>query len=364
MIVSNPFDHHRPVGDTRLLDREAERAQLHEWITSGRNILVYGPRRRGKTSLLLAVLDETPRIALYADATRKPHASDLGAALLAGLAATGLGKSKRFRRWLADQAASLAVDVRLGADGVTFAFRRTRTTTDPGDTGPLLDALELLETVAEAHDVRFTVCIDEFQVAMGHPGLVAGMRSVAQHQKRVNYLLSGSEETVLRSLNQESTSPFYKQLTEMHLTGLTIDHVRNEAQDILEARIDDQTVAYLRSCTEDNTMRLVQVLRHLHDLGAGASHDAARVAVAAAVAENSTEYERLLSLVKPGNQRDVLFALAQDRPEHPTSASFIQKHRLGTPAYVQRATAALRRLQILGDTNRFLDPLLPVYLTS
>lgn len=358
-MEENPFDYHRPVEPERFLDRVQQRADLERLLSDGRNVLVYGPRRRGKTSLVLYVLSRLDSVGIYVDATRMQSPGDLGAKVLKQLAGTGLARGKRFRKWLVDKADGLAVDVTVGKAGVTFTLRR-----DHAHHEALLDALEFLEEVGRGHDARFTVCLDEFQVVMEDPGLVAALRSVVQHQRRVNYVLSGSEPSVLQALNQDRQSPFYKQLTEFAVQGITIRDMQDDVEAIFGERFTQDAIDLLHESVGDNTLRLVQVLRHAYGMGQGLGPDAVRDAVDAAVLENGTEYERILSLVKPGNQRTVLFALAQDRPEHITGTAFLKRHAFGTPSHVKRAVTALQRLEVLGEDYRFLDPLFPLYLTA
>ncbi len=55
--MENPFVYGKIVRDKYFADRKAEIAELINDITSGQNVIVFSPRRYGKTSLILEVLD-------------------------------------------------------------------------------------------------------------------------------------------------------------------------------------------------------------------------------------------------------------------------------------------------------------------
>jgi len=55
--MENPFVYGKIVRGKYFADRKAEIAELINDITSDQNVIVFSPRRYGKTSLILEVLD-------------------------------------------------------------------------------------------------------------------------------------------------------------------------------------------------------------------------------------------------------------------------------------------------------------------
>jgi len=55
--LGNPFKYGKIVSGNDFADREKETKQLVEDLKSGQNVLLYSPRRYGKTSLILRALD-------------------------------------------------------------------------------------------------------------------------------------------------------------------------------------------------------------------------------------------------------------------------------------------------------------------
>ena len=56
-LVVNPFNYGKIVSGDNFADREKETKELFEDLKSGQNILLYSPRRYGKTSLILRTFD-------------------------------------------------------------------------------------------------------------------------------------------------------------------------------------------------------------------------------------------------------------------------------------------------------------------
>ena len=56
--MTNPFEYSSPLAPDELLDRDDEAQRLLERAEGGHNSRLVAPRRYGKTSLLLRVLDE------------------------------------------------------------------------------------------------------------------------------------------------------------------------------------------------------------------------------------------------------------------------------------------------------------------
>ncbi len=55
---TNPFKYGKVVSDPYFIDREEELQEIHSTIESGNNLILYAPRRYGKTSLIMKVLRE------------------------------------------------------------------------------------------------------------------------------------------------------------------------------------------------------------------------------------------------------------------------------------------------------------------
>jgi len=59
--MKNPFKYGEVVTGEHFFNREREKAELIQAITSTMNVFLYAPRRYGKTSLVLEVLREVEK---------------------------------------------------------------------------------------------------------------------------------------------------------------------------------------------------------------------------------------------------------------------------------------------------------------
>lgn len=349
--VHMAIDPTRPVSD--ILDREDEQRLISELIAKRRNILLYGPRRLGKSSLLKSVAGshEADHIVIFVDCTRHETEEETARLILRRLGAGAGGRLRRFWDWIKDHLRATQVIVVTDATGPRLEI-------DPsGRAGKsLADALELVGRVADGQDVSALVILDEFQVIMGRPDApIAEMRSVAQAHPNLVLILSGSVETVLKRLVQDSKAPFWKQLVEVPIRGLSVDDVQSDLPRHGIVLDEPARRSLLEACGH-NTLRLMEVLQFLECRG-HIGDAAARDAIDRVSRLHSADFERDLSRVKPGIQRRLLFGLARDRPDHPTGTTFIQAHDLRTQGSVQRALQRLKTLEILDEDNGFLDPL-------
>ncbi len=347
--MGNPFDHQNPSSPQDFLDRDAERTELKTWLASGRNVLVFGPRRRGKTSLLSRVLSDLDpdQVGVLVDVYGCNDETDVAQRILDAFSATGLAKSKRFKKWVAETAQSIdEVEIALTKAGPSVRVHRGQRNRDT-----LTDCWAFLNRTMKGMQMRLVLALDEFQDIMPIPNLTKTMRRLNQASRHIQLLLSGSIAATLRSLNEDHDSPFYQQLTMKEVRGLTIQDLRQDADKRLPRKLSDNDVDAIKGFCGDDTHRVVQVLRHHYDL-----QDAVK-AIAATLWENRIEYELLLKRVKRGNQRRTLYAMAHDQPKHPTGGAFLIKHRLGAPENVRNAIKALQDLEILDEDGcTFLDP--------
>ena len=73
----------------------------------------------------------------------------------------------------------------------------------------LEDAMALVDKVTSPED-RLIIVLDEFQeVIKIKKGFDKQLRSLMQHQKNLNYILLGSQESMMEAIFEKKTSPFY-----------------------------------------------------------------------------------------------------------------------------------------------------------
>lgn len=192
-----------------LVGREAYLRRLVERLHDGTHVLVAGPRRIGKTSIMHEALRRLGRkgaLVAYVDCLGATDLRGLGEQLANAALAPLTGTERTL-----DQARDLAAGRSLGrlryadlAPLLTLARERSATRA-------FEIALDVPRLVASRSGRRLVVALDEFQAA-GRlaPRAFDVMRAHFQAQRGVAYAFLGSEEGVLEELFSEKGRAFYR----------------------------------------------------------------------------------------------------------------------------------------------------------
>ena len=228
----NPFRIGGIVGGEFFTNRARERKRIRQALmTAQDHLLVFGPRRMGKTSTLNVVAEELTKLGKHvvlADLSTASALSDLTNRILQS-ATRALG-----RRWK-DAALSLvqhfSVKVGLTPDLATGAMiptvdvsiRDADHATQRQGFGEALDAIEQLATSKRTH---VGVVLDEFQEIHRFGGVdaEAHLRSIIQRHTHVSYVLAGSDERLIRAMTG-ARRPFYKLFEPLEFGPMDPDHL-------------------------------------------------------------------------------------------------------------------------------------------
>ena len=198
----NPFKFGTIVEGDFFTDRVAETAQLAQKLNSENHIVLISPRRYGKSSLVQRVLSQTNRPILQLDLQYVLSVDDFAAQLLRTI-------FKRFPMEKVRHAMShFRVIPMISSNPVTGAMEVSFQPT--ANSSVLLeDAMALVDKVTSPEN-RLIIVLDEFQeVTKIKKGFDKQLRSLMQHQKNLNYILLGSQESMMEAIFEKKTSPFY-----------------------------------------------------------------------------------------------------------------------------------------------------------
>lgn len=223
-----PFE--TPIAAEALIDRRAELHQLHLAATDGAHVRVAGPRRYGKTSLLLAHAD-----ALRQTGWRTVHVDFYGVTSLVevcGRLTTAYGRLKEpsVRHLLAALGSRLGMS--LGTTGVSLTLG-ARQPHQPSHETALTAAAELLDLPVRLYEkdrMKTLVVFDEFQDLLSAGATLDGLlRSHVQyHGDAATYVYAGSQPSMMRRLFTDRERPLYGQAEPLELGPLPIDEVLPE----------------------------------------------------------------------------------------------------------------------------------------
>lgn len=204
----NPFRIHGVVGGDYFTDRADELKRITHALTEpGSKLLVYGPRRMGKTSAIMNAMDSIHKNgghAFLADLSTSSTAVDMGNRIL-GAASRIMGK--KWRRFITDVVSRLNVTVSLTPDPATgiplpsidFNLRGDETGKQRQTLSSVLDAIN---KTAKECNMMVGIALDEFQEIHKFGGETAEwvLRSSIQKHGHVGYVLSGSREHLIQRM--------------------------------------------------------------------------------------------------------------------------------------------------------------------
>jgi hypothetical protein len=268
-----PFE--SPVASDALIDRHAELHQLHLAAADGAHVRLAGPRRYGKTSLLLA---HAARLA--ATGWHTVHVDFYGVTSLAEVCAriaTAYGRvpDHHIRSHLESLGARLGLSLTTSGVGMSLSPRQS----DPSQDSVLTAAGELLDLPLRlfGRDRRPTLVVfDEFQdLLSAGPTLDGLLRSHVQyHQDAATYIYAGSQPSLMRRLFTDRERPLYGQAEPLELGPLPIGEVLVELADRFASLDEDpgEALAPLVTSAGGHPQRTMLLAHLLHrELGMRAS---------------------------------------------------------------------------------------------
>ena len=199
-----------PVPAADLVGREAYIRRAVTRLGDGDHLLIAGPRRIGKTSVLLEVLRRLRRkgaFTAYVDCLGSTDLRSLGERLVDALLENVSGVERSFEQAKAI-AAGMRPTVKVRYEHLELVLELAR---EKNAQRFFEGALDLPAALAAKSGKRVVVAFDEFQAAgqLG-PRVFDVMRTRFQAQRGVAYAFLGSEEGILEQLFGEKGNAFYR----------------------------------------------------------------------------------------------------------------------------------------------------------
>ena len=200
--MENPFKFGTIVDEDYFTDRIDEVAYITQFVKSPNHLVLISPRRFGKSSVVAKALKHSKRKHITVNLQQATSVSDLSAKLLKEF--FKVHPMERVRHLITHFRVIPTVSTNPVTGSMDVSFQ-------PGVEGSVLleDVLTLIEKAHSEND-RMIVVFDEFQEIRDlAPKLDRQMRSIMQEQKHINYILLGSQESMMSEIFENKKSPFY-----------------------------------------------------------------------------------------------------------------------------------------------------------
>ena len=199
-----------------FVDRRVELKVLHSAYDSLRrdekvNVAVIGPRRVGKTALLLEFKEKAQGVISYLNLQRVGSLESFIFAytreLLYELASALDMKTERSELLTWDDL--LILSAKLNVDREVKAIKE----------GTLETLFEMQELILEKTEQKAVFILDEFQEVLNFKGFLETMRAVTEKQRNIAYFVSGSAVRMMEEILAPK-NPFFGQFRRIYLKGL------------------------------------------------------------------------------------------------------------------------------------------------
>jgi AAA+ ATPase superfamily predicted ATPase len=296
-----------PVPAADLVGREGYIRRAGARLADGNHILIAGPRRIGKTSVMLEILRRLRRKGLhtaYVDCMGATDLRGLGERLADAVLENVSGAERSFEHAKA-VASGMRPTVKVRYEHVELALELAR----EKNANRFFDgALDLPRALAAKTGKRVVVAFDEFQAAgqLG-PRVFDLMRARFQAQRAVSYAFLGSEEGILEQLFSGKGRAFYRFALPLdladaagHRFGIDPDDWLSYIEDKLSERkltITDADVDRILDATGGHPQDTMQVCAALYYLMRDAGlRTVSAEAIGVAIEQALRELERPFAL--------------------------------------------------------------------
>ena len=333
--MENPFKFGTIVEEKYFTDRVNEVAYIKQFLMSANHLVLISPRRFGKSSVVVKAVKESKRKHITVNLQQTTSVSDLSAKLLKEF--FKVHPMGRVRHLIKHFRVIPTVSTNPVTGSIDVSFQ-------PNVDGSLLieDVLTLIERAHSEQD-RMVVVLDEFQEIRDiAPKLDKQLRSIMQEQKHINYVLLGSQESMMTDIFENKKSPFYHFGELMRLGKLPRADFFGYLSDRLKAvfpesygELADKILDYT-GCHPYYSQQLAANVWQVEVMNSGCEYPIS-VAIDHIVKSHGLDYERLWLNLKRTN-RWILQRLASNKPlqsgEYRTSTIYSALKRMQKDGYV------------------------------
>ena len=231
---TNPFTFGALALDEAFTDREDELKELAVDIRNGQDVLVFAPRRYGKSSLVLRAAQEALAkgvLVAYCDLMKTPTKERFAGALaktiyedLVSPVGQALEKASALFRGLRIKP---TIEIDPDDASLRFSFEAGRARA-AGIDDTIEKLLELPGKIGAERKKRTALIFDEFQEVLKlDPQFPNLMRAVFQTQPEVAHIYLGSKRHVLETIFNDKNEPFWRSAKRVEIGMIPTDKFRS-----------------------------------------------------------------------------------------------------------------------------------------
>ena len=356
--MKNPFIYGETVSGDNFCDRVPEMKELVSDIKNGQNVIIFSPRRYGKTSLIKQALRKvkaqgilTFYIDLYPAINKGKFIEIYAGAISAGIPGGAREVVRKIKEYLPRIIPKVLMDDH--SFHLEFEFDRT------GSISPNIDDLLCaVNKEAERQNKSAVVVFDEFQeiADFDDDEIERKMRSVFQNHRNVSYIFMGSKTHLMRDIFNNPNRPFYK--SGKHFPLGKIDHEelslfakkKFSGQNIVIGNNELNRVLDSTECHPYYFQMLCNVLWELcMDSRVITEADIGK-ALDILISRESSVYIAMWEELTI-KQKNLMVALAKEESPEVFGKKFLETYGLGPSSSIQKALKKLLKRELIQQEN-------------
>lgn len=375
MKPANPFSFGALALDDSFADRESELAELTSDIRNGQDVVIFAPRRCGKSSLVWRAAHSLAGdrvLVAQVDLMTTPTKESLAAALARSIYEQIASPLERVREKALAPFRGLQVQptINVNPDDGSFSFSFGIGQRPAEIDATLERLLELPAELGSARGRRVALVMDEFQEIVDiDPGLPKLLRAVFQRQPEVAHVYLGSKHHIMERIFNDANEPFWRSAKSMELGNIPVEPFAAFIVDRFHGsgrEVEDAVVADVLARTDGHPYATQELCYFLWEQ-TGPDASAGQVELDRALsAVLRSEYAHFSLLWEGASaaQKQVLQALARE-PGRPFSGAYRAANNLPAVTNVQKALRALVQREIVSNESgayRIAEPFLAEWL--
>src|ERR1700761_751755 len=373
----NPFRFGNVVID-EFADRTAELAEVEADMRNGQDLVIFAPRRLGKSSLVLkaaATMRRKKALVAYLNVMTAPTKARFAERLAAAIYADIAAPKAKLRELALAMFQGLRIVPTITVDPIdgrlAFSFGVGHAEAEIDKTIEML--LELPAKIAAEREQRVVLILDEFQEVVDlDPNFPKLLRSVFQAQPDVCHVYLGSKRHVMHDLFSDVNEPFWRSAKQMEIGLIPPDQFARFVRRRFDATNKELGQAVCHRLLEITwghpyaTQELCYSLWEQTPFDGEADDNLLARALELVLQSEHAHFSLVWDGLAAG-QRVLLEALARE-PGRPFAGEYRTRHRLAGPSSVQGALAALVDRELIereaGGDYRVMEPFLTEWLAE
>lgn len=354
-MAENPFVFGTIVSGESFTDRKSEIAELVKDLSGKTNLIIFSPRRYGKTSLIFQVMEKLRKkgiVCIYIDLYPATNKTKFANIIASSMTQAKVGRIDEIVQAIRDLIPPVKLTVRpesmSGMDGSGMELELSKGKEDID--ANLTKLYDLPERIAKKKKKRMVVVFDEFQEIARLDGeeIEGNFRSKIQRHKNVSYVFMGSQRHLLDQMFNDKNRALYRSGKPFNLCkipeyefGIFIkDKFQIDKIQVSEKNID--AILQSTECHPYYTQQLChEIWNCCKSQGRKTVKDSDISKALEQVMKNQNyAYTSLWDSIR-GKQRTLLSSMASSGDKKIFSSDFRDMYSLGAPSTVARTAAAL-----------------------